>query len=859
MQWFRSLGSSWNCVREMKDQGRLVSRNFDRRAFVWMGLLLLMCIAKAPAQTSKPTPAEVEQRVGQLLAKLTLNEKLQLLGGDRSFYIRAMPSIGMPAIRMSDGPYGVRTFGPATAYSAGVSLAAAWDPEMAREIGRSMGRDARARGVGILLAPGVNIYRSPLNGRNFEYFGEDPYLASRTAVGFIEGVQSEGVVATVKHFAANNSEYDRHNLNAIVDERTLREIYLPAFEASVREAHVGAVMDSYNLLNGERLTASDRMNNQVLKREWKFDGLVMSDWGATASTLGSANGGLDLEMPGGRYMNPVALKAELASGRLSMGDIDDKVRRMLRIAGRFGFLDRPQWDPSLSAFDAGGDEISYKGALASITLLKNERAVLPLSIEKIKTIAVIGPDAYPPATGGGGSSLVTPLQSTSLMQALKEKLGDRVNVLYSRGIVQPTDLFSRMQFSALTHSVYANDTCTGEPSRTNSATRIADYRTSVYQFVNLPRTTAPRCETWSGDYFAPVTGRYTIVAAAALRDAYEIRISGKLVVAQRKAEDQSPNSAEISLRKGEHVNVQVRYLPDADADRLGVAITPTQELVEPDVEKIASRADAVIVAAGFAPESEGESHDRTFTLPYGQVELINRIAVRNPRTIVAVASGGGYETEKWLGNVPALLQNWYFGQEGGRALADILFGHSPEGRLPMTFEHRIEDNPTYNSYYPDKALQPAPSVRYNEGIFLGYRYYTTRDKPVLFPFGYGLSYTTFLISNLKVDGRTTTSDPELVVEFDVTNSGPVEGTEVPQVYVGETAPQAPRPVRELKAFTKLRLRPQETRHVSLKLSTRSFAHFDPERQRWTVDSGRYTIQVGTSANNILLQKFVTLN
>ena len=843
----------------MKDQDCLVRRGFNRRVLVWVGLLLMLCMGKALTQTSKSTPAEVEQRVDKLLAKLTLDEKLQLLGGDRSFYIRAMPVIGMPAIRMSDGPYGVRTFGPATAYAAGMSLAAAWDPELASEVGRSMARDARARGVGILLAPGVNIYRSPLNGRNFEYFGEDPYLASRTAVGFIEGVQSEGVVATVKHFAANNSEYDRHNLNAIIDERTLREIYLPAFEASVREAHVGAVMDSYNLLNGERLTASDRMNNQVLKREWKFDGLVMSDWGATASTLGSAKGGLDLEMPGGHYMNPVALKAELDSGRLSLGDVDDKVRGILRIAVRFGFLDRPQWDPSLSEFDAGGDEVSYKAALASITLLKNEGAVLPLSLEKTKTIAVIGPDAYPPATGGGGSSLVTPLQSTSLMQALKEKLGDRVNVLYSRGIVQPTDLFSRMQFAALTHRVYGNDTCTGKPSRSNSATRIADYRTSLYQFVNLPRTTAPRCETWTGDYLAPVTGGYTIVAAAALRDAYEIRINGKLVLAQPKAEDQSPNSAEISLRKGAHVNVQVRYMPDADADRLGAAITPTQDLVEPDVETIARRADAVIVSVGFAPESEGESHDRTFELPYGQTELINCISERNPRTIVAVASGGGYATEKWLGNVPVLLQDWYFGQEGGRALADILFGHSPEGRLPMTFEGRFEDNPTYNSYYPDKTLQPVPSVRYNEGIFLGYRYYTTRLKPVLFPFGYGLSYTTFRIGNLKVDGRTTTGDPELVVEFDVTNTGSVEGAEVPQVYVGETTPQIPRPVRELKAFTKLRLSPQETKHVSLKLSARSFAHFDPERQRWTVDPGRYTIEVGTSADDILLQKSVTLN
>lgn len=827
-------------------------------------LFLLMTAGAVRGQFPRPTQADptqgdVERRVDKLLAKLTLDEKLQVLGGDRSFYIHALPSIGMPAIRMSDGPYGVRTFGSSTAYAAGVSLAAVWDPKMAELVGRSMARDARARGVGILLAPGVNIYRSPLNGRNFEYFGEDPYLASRTAVGFIEGVQSQGVVATVKHFAANNSEYDRHNLNAIVDERTLREIYLPAFEASVREAHVGAVMDSYNLLNGERLTASDRMNNSLLKREWGFDGIVMSDWGATASTLPSAIGGLDVEMPNGRYMNPAALRAELASGKLSMQAIDDKVRRILRVAVRFGFLDRPQWDPNLSEFDTGGDEISYKTALESITLLKNNHAVLPLSPAEIKTIAVIGPDADPPATGGGGSSLVTTMQSTSLMQVLKEKFGGKVNVLYSRGIVRSTDLFSQMHFESMTHVVYSNDACTGKPLRFGPATRIADYRTSLYSYVNLPVAVERRCETWTGNYTAPDTGPYTVLGAAPLRDAYEVRIDGKVVLNQPKSEDQSPNSAEIPLHAGDRVEVTVRYLPDSDVDRLGVAIAPTQQVIAPEVDTIASQADAVIVVAGFAPESEGESHDRTFDLPYGQVELINRIARKNMRTIVAVASGGGYETEDWLGHVPALLEDWYFGQEGGRALADILFGHSPEGRLPMTFERRLEDNPTYNSYYPDKSLQPAPSVRYNEGIFLGYRYYTTRQKPTLFPFGYGLSYTTFRLSNLKVDGKESAADPSLTVSFDVTNTGSVEGTEVPQVYVSEQKPAVSRPIRELKGFSKVTLRPHETRHVSLKLSGRSFAYFDVGSHGWKTDAGQYMIQVGTSSEQIVLEKPVTLD
>jgi beta-glucosidase len=822
-------------------------------------LWAVLMVSNVAAQISKQNSKDVEQRVDTLLGKLTLEEKLQVLGGDRSFYIHALPSIGMPAIKMSDGPYGVRTFGAATAYAAGVSLAAAWDPQMAQAAGRSLARDAKARGVGILLAPGVNIYRSPLNGRNFEYFGEDPYLTSRIAVGFIQGLQSEGVVATVKHFAANNSEYDRHNLNAIVDERTLREIYLPAFEASVREAKVGAVMDSYNLLNGERLTQSDQMNNQLLKQEWKFDGIVMSDWGATASTLPSAKGGLDLEMPNGHYMNPDSLRAELAKGTLSMATIDDKVRRILRIAVRFGFLDKQQWDPGLSEFDSGGDEVSYQAALASITLLKNDGDVLPLSPANLKTVAVIGPDADPPATGGGGSSMVTPQQYTSLMQALKQKLGNKANILYSRGVIRPTDMFSQMHFDAMTKNIYETETCTGKPIRSAPATRIADYRTSIYSLANLPVAEDRRCEEWIGTYEAPVTGSYTVLAAAVLRDVYDVKVGEKTVLHQSKSEDQSPNSAEMFLHGGDRVEIRVRYLPDAEADRLGVAIAPTSHLIAPEVDTIARNADAVIVAAGFGPESEGESHDRTFTLPYGQAELIRRIACDNPHTIVTVASGGGYETASWLDHVPALLQDWYFGQEGGRALADILLGHSPEGKLPMTFERRLEDNPTMKSYYPDPSLKPTPSVRYSEGLFVGYRYYTSRQKSTLFPFGYGLSYTSFRLDHLKVSGSTDAKNPMVSVEFDVTNIGDREGTEIPQVYVGENSPTVSRPLRELKGFSKVRLKPGETKHVSLSLSDRAFAYFDINGHTWKTDQGKYTIEVGTSSEQIVLRAPITLN
>jgi beta-glucosidase len=286
-----------------------------------------------------------------------------------------------------------------------------------------------------------------LNGRDFEYAGEDPFLAGRTAVGFIEGVQSEGVVVTVKHFAANNSEFDRHNINSIVDERTLREIYLPAFEASVKEAHVGAVMDSYNLLNGEHLTQNSAMNNDLLKKEWKFDGVLMSDWSATYDTVGAVNGGLDLEMPSGKLMNPTALKAALAEGKVSQATIDDKVRRILRTAVRFSFFDRPQLDSSISAYNSGGDEVGYEAALGSITLLRNENVALPLDAAKVHTIAVIGPDADPVTYGGGGSSLAWPFKTVSIMDGLAQRSGSKVKVLYSRGVMKPLDVITQ------THSI----------------------------------------------------------------------------------------------------------------------------------------------------------------------------------------------------------------------------------------------------------------------------------------------------------------------------------------------------------------------------------------------------------------------
>jgi len=818
-------------------------------------LLLFGFVTNARSQGPVADSPEVEARVSAMLEKLTLDEKLAMIGGDKSFFIRALPSIGMPALKMSDGPYGVHTFGRSTAYAAGISLAAAWDPELAHRVGDSMGRDARARGVHFLLAPGVNIYRSPLNGRNFEYAGEDPFLAGRTAVGFIEGLQGEGVVATVKHFAANNSEFDRHNINSIVDERTLREIYLPAFEASVKEAHVGAVMDSYNLLNGEHLTQNSTMNNDLLKREWKFDGVLMSDWSATYDTIGAANAGLDLEMPSGRFMNPRDLKAALNAGKISQVTIDDKVRRILRTAVRFSFFDRPQMDSSISTYDGGGDEVAYEAALGSITLLRNENAILPLNPEKVHTIAVIGPDADPITYGGGGSALAWPLKTVSIMDGLAQRLGPKATVLYSRGIMKPSDVMLQTHFDKLTQQTFSNVTCTGTPRSTVSVGGIADWSPN-----KLPRILDNRCVRWTGTYMPLHSGSYTVLAASAFRDAYHVSVDGKELIRQDRREDQGPNSTEITLREGVPASVEVEYIPDADANRLGVGIIATKELIAPEALAIAAKADTVILSVGYGPDSEGESHDRTYELPFGQAELIKEIGSVNEKTVVAVASGGGYATEDWLKSADALVQTWYFGQEGGRALAEVLFGHSPEGKLPISFERRWEENPTHDNYYPQTdAAGPKPSVAYKEGLFVGYRYYTSMKKPVLYPFGYGLSYTKFRFDHLHVNQTRGAADSPWVVDFDVTNTGAAAGAEVAQLYVGAESPKVVRPVRELKGFQKIHLAAGETAHVSLKLDSRSFSYFDVASKSWKADADSYRIQVGDSSIDLPLETQVTVN
>src|ERR1700677_4366444 len=390
--------------------------------------LWAVCLGLSPVGAEQPTPSPADARAESILKKMTLEEKADYIGGYNGFYVRAVSRLGLPAFKMSDGPIGVRNYGPSTTYAAGIALAASWDTDLAGQVGTLIGKDARARGVHFMLGPGVNIYRAPMNGRNFEYFGEDPFLASRIAVAYIKGVQEQGVSSTVKHYMGNNTEEDRHNTSSDIDERTMREIYLPVFEAAVKEAHVGAIMNSYNLVNGVHATQNDIINNQIAKKEWGFDGIIMSDWDATYDGVAAANAGLDLEMPSGKFMNRATLIPAIQSGQVSMATLDDKVLRILRTAIRFGWLDRDQTDSTWPLYNQDGRKLALQSAQSSIVLLKNQSGLLPLDKTKIKTITIIGPDAFPAVPDGGGSAQVKPFNAISFLQGLTEVVGASVTI-----------------------------------------------------------------------------------------------------------------------------------------------------------------------------------------------------------------------------------------------------------------------------------------------------------------------------------------------------------------------------------------------------------------------------------------------
>lgn len=824
------------------------------------------------ARSSRPSAGDVEARVEAILARMSLAEKIELIGGVDGFYVRGFPALGLPPLRMADGPMGVRNNGPATAMPGGINLAATWDPGLAWQVGEQIGRDARAKGVHFLLGPGVNIYRAPMNGRNFEYFGEDPFLASRIAVGYIEGVQSEGVSATVKHFLGNNSEFARHTTDDIIDERTLREIYLPVFEAAVKQAHVGAVMDSYNLVNGEHMTQNRYLNRQVLQEEWGFQGVLMSDWFATYDGIAAAKSGLDLEMPSGAFMNRAALLPAVQDGRVSVDTINDKVRRILRLAVASHWLDRGQTDLSIPRYNLPGRRIALKASLEGMVLLKNDAHLLPLDGRAVHSIAVIGPDAYPAVPVGGGSAGVRPFAAVSFLEGVANRLGPSVPVYYDRGIPPLSDLAQRTDFLTAASGGLAGlvaEYFSGEDLRGRLILQRTDPHINFGEvpgadlgarWPSYPRDAASG--RWTGYYTAPAGGGYDcfVESTGEAGGYYRVWVDGKIVLDNGTQARALTGFTTLSLESGLHqVVVERRGRPGFLGARFRFGIVRQDAYVTPEAEKMAASAGAVILAVGFDPQSESEGADRTFGLPPGQDELIEEIASLNPRTIVVLTSGGAVDMTRWLRRVPAVLESWYAGQEGGTALAQILFGDAdPSGRLPVTFERRWEDNPAHDSYYPAPG---SSRVVYREGVFVGYRGYERSGIQPLFPFGFGLSYTTFRYSGLEIrrmgggaKPRGTSQDGlRYEVSWSVTNTGKRGGADVSEVYIGELHPAVPRPARELKGLVRTALQPGETRRAKIVLDRRAFSYFDANAREWRADPGPYAIFVGRSVEQLPLR------
>lgn len=704
---------------------------------------------------SKP----IEERVEDALPRLTLKEKIALVHAQSKFSSAGVPRLGIPEFWMTDGPHGVRpevlwdewdqagwTNDSCVAFPALTCLAATWNPEMSLLYGQSIGEEARYRNKTVLLGPGVNIYRTPLNGRNFEYMGEDPYLSAHMVVPYIQGVQQNGVAACVKHFALNNHEVNRHTTNVIVDDRALYEIYLPAFKAAVQEGKAWAIMGSYNLYKGQHCCHNKYLLNDILKGEWGFDGVVISDWGGAHDTDQAITNGLDMEF--GSWTNGLSNGASNAydnyylampylqriqEGKVGTKELDDKVRRILRLAFRTTMNTSRPWGAILSPEHY---EAARRIGEEGIVLLQNEGGLLPINLDKAKKIAVIGENAIKMMTVGGGSSSLKVQREISPLDGIRQRVGNQVEVVYARG--------------------YVGDA--------------------------------------SGEYNGVVTG-------------------------QNLKDDRTPD-----------------------------------ELIAEAV-KVAADADYVIFIGGLnkSANQDCEDTDRAgLGLPYGQDDVIQALAKVN-RNLIVVNISGNAVAMPWVKEVPAIVQDWYLGSEAGSALAAVLVGDvNPSGKLPFTFPVKLEENAAYAlGEYTGVRSDTVINIKYNESIFVGYRWADKQKKSKpLFAFGHGLSYTTFEYGKPVADAKTMSVDGKLTVKVTVKNTGSREGQEVVQLYIADKKSSLPRPLKELKGFKKIKLTPGESKEVSFVIGKEALSFFDDTKHAWIAEPGKFEAIIAASAADV---------
>ena len=712
---------------------------------------LFLNAAAASSQVTDKEKVQMEKRIEKLIKKMTLEEKVGLLHGNSKFYVAGVERLGIPEWSLSDGPHGVRaeinrhdwayagwTNDSASYFPTGTAFAAAWNPELAYRRGEVLGEEARWRKKDVLLGPGVNIIRSPLCGRNFEYMSEDPYMNSVLAVAYIKGLQSRDVACSVKHFAVNNQETNRTTVDVECSERALREIYLPAFKAAVQEGGALTVMAAYNKFRGEFCAENNYLVRKILRNEWGFDGVYVTDWGAAHSTVPSMEAGLDLEMgtlidkyEDWYYANP--LIEAVKSGKVPMSLVDEKVGDVLRVMIKTNVLDpKKRFGPG-SMNTKEHQQATYDAAAEAIVLLKNQNNLLPLDFSSIKSLAVIGDNATRKHSNGGLSSEIKAVYEVTPLGALRAKWGDKVDIRFAQG-------YEKL-------STFVEGSNNGQSSGTFSS------------------------KTQESD--------------ALLKEAVEV----------------------------------------------------------------ARTSDVALLVCGLNHDYDTESFDRlNMDIPYGQVELIQEVVKANPRTIVVMIAGSPLNVAAEDICSPAIVWAWFNGMEGGNALVDVLSGKvNPSGKMPFTTPVSLDQSPAHAlGNFPGRDLK----VNYEEDILVGYRWFDTKGLPVVYPFGYGLSYTTFNYSNLNTDKKTYDQADTIQATFTLTNTGDREGAEVAQLYVSDPVCSVMRPVKELKGFKKVFLKPGESRRITLDIPVSSLAFYSEAQSQFVVEPGEFILQLGASTSDI---------
>ena len=804
----------------------------------------------------------MSDRIESLADQMTLEEKVSILSGEDFWSVPAIARLGIGKLRVTDGPNGARGGGSliggvkSASFPVGIALGATWNVELVRQIGAALADEVKSKQAHMLLAPTVNIHRSVTNGRNFECYSEDPILSGELAVAYIVGLQEQGIGATIKHFVGNESEIERTTMSSEIDERALREIYLVPFEWAVKKAHTWGVMSSYNRLNGTYTSEHDWLLGTLLRDEWGYDGVVMSDWFGSHSTAETVNAGLDLEMPGPPRDRGQKLVDAVKSGAVSEATLRQRVIAMLRLMERVGSLDDHR-DFHEAADDRPEHRALIRRAGAEAAVLLRNNGILPLRGDG--SIAVIGPNAKIAQIMGGGSAQLNAHYRVSPWQGLVEAVGEE-RLRYAPGCTNHR--FEPVLRSPFKVEYFANETLAGEPVHIGQQDEaqafwigaVADGKVDPLHFS--ARLTGSFTPETSG------THRVGIYAAGFARVFVDGRLIADAATNWTKGRTFFEEGCDevvgtVELEAGRAHEVVIEFVTK-DFATLGLAAfaagigLPLGNEAIAEAVRIARNADTAIVFIGRNGEWDTEGSDLpSIDLPGRQNELVAAIANANPNTIVVLQTGGPVEMP-WIGSVAALLQAWYPGQEAGNAIADVLTGAAePSGRLPQTFPTRWADNPTQSQ---DREVYPGVEgkVRYEEGIFVGYRHYDRLGITPLFPFGFGLGYARFELSALTVDDAEFEAGGNVMVGLTLTNVSERDGAAVVQLYVSDDAASDPRPAKELKAFRKVQLAAGQSRQITMNLDARAFAYYRVQARHWLVEGGSFTLRLGLSSAELTL-------